>query len=104
MSTCCDAVSYRQMPTWRQRLREVLAWVLPSALLMLVPKCPACLAAHMALWTGIGLSFSTATYLRWTLLLGGVASLIFLTVKRLDRTRANFSYFVKETDRATPNS
>jgi hypothetical protein len=35
------------------------------------------------LWTGLGLSIATATYLRWALLLLCVASLLFLIVKRL---------------------
>ena len=65
---------------------------------MLVPKCPACLAAHVTLWTGLGLSLATATYLRWVLLFLGVASLLFLIVQRLDRTGAIFSYFRKETE------
>ncbi len=68
MSACCDAASDRKTPTWVRRVREIFAWVLPSAILVLVPKCPACLAAHVTLWTGLGLSLSTATYLRWVLL------------------------------------
>jgi hypothetical protein len=76
-----------------------LCWALPSAILMLVPKCPACLAAHVALWTGLGLSLSTATYLRWALLLVGIGSLLFLIVERLDRIGAIFGYFNKETEK-----
>ena len=39
----------------------------------LLPKCPVCLAAHAALWTGLGLSFAQATYLYWLpLFLSGV--------------------------------
>jgi hypothetical protein len=98
MSACCDAASDRKMPTWMRRVREILAWVLPSAILVLVPKCPACLAAHVTLWTGLGLSLSTATYLRWVLLLLGFASLLFLIVERLDRLGTNFSYFEGETE------
>ena len=64
MSACCDAASDRRMPTWVRSVREILAWVLPSAILVLAPKCPACLAAHVALWSGLGLSLSTAAYLR----------------------------------------
>ena len=64
MSACCDAASDRKTPTWVRGVREIFAWVLPSAILVLVPKCPACLAAHVTLWTGLGLSLSTATYLR----------------------------------------
>jgi hypothetical protein len=98
MSTCCDAASDRQTPTWVRRVREISAWVLPSAILVLVPKCPACLAAHVALWTGLGLSLSTATYLRWALLFLCVASLLFLIVKRLDRLGAILNSFRKETE------
>ena len=98
MSACCDAASDRKTPTWVRRVREILAWVLPSAILVLVPKCPACLAAHLMVWTGLGRSLSTATYLRWGLLFLCVASLLFLTVERLDRRRALFNYFKKETE------
>jgi hypothetical protein len=98
MSTCCAAASNRKTPTWMRKVREIVAWVVPSVLLILVPKCPACLAAHVMLWTGLGLSLSTATYLRWVLLFLCVASLLFLVVERLDRTRAIFSYFKKETE------
>src|SRR5436190_5342111 len=97
MSACCDAAGDRKTPAWLRRIREVLSWMLPSAILVLVPKCPACLAAHVALLTGLGLSLSTATYLRWALLLLCVASLLFMIVKRLDRVRAIFSHFKKET-------
>ena len=98
MSACCDAASDPKTPTWVRRVRELFAWVLPSAILVLVPKCPACLAAYVMLWTGLGLSLSTATYLRWVLLFLCVASLLFLTVKRLDRIGAIFRYFKKETE------
>jgi hypothetical protein len=50
------------------------------------------------LWTGLGLSLSTATYLRWVLLFLCVASLLFLIVERLDRIGVIFSYFKKETE------
>ena len=85
-------------PTGVRRVREIFAWVLPSAVLVLAPKCPACLAAHLALWTGLGLSLSTATYMRWALLFLGVASLLFLIVERLDRIGAIFSYFKEESE------
>jgi hypothetical protein len=47
----------------------------------------------VALWTGLGLSLSAATYLRRTLLSLCVASLIFLIVKRLVRLGAVLSDF-----------
>jgi hypothetical protein len=99
MSACCDAADGRKTPTWPRRVREMFAWVLPSAILVLVPKCPACLAAHVMLWTGLGLSFSAATYLRWGLLFLCVAALLFLFVERMNRLGAVLSHFKKETDR-----
>ena len=70
---------------------------------MLVPKCPACLAAYVALWTGLGLSISVATNLRWALLSLGVASLLFLIVQRRARIGAVVSYFKRETEPCTTN-
>lgn len=100
MSACCNATSSRKTPQRVQRVREIVAWVLPSVILVLVPKCPACLAAHMLLWTGLGLSLSTATTLRWLLLFLCVASLLFLVVERLNRRLAISTYFnfKKETE------
>jgi hypothetical protein len=93
MSACCHAAGDRKTPTRVRRIRELFAWVLPSALLVLVPKCPACLAAYVALWTGVGLSLSTATYLRWALIVLCVASVLFLIVKCLDRVGVLLSHF-----------
>lgn len=84
MSACCHAAGNRKALTPVRRIRDASAWILPSALLVLMPKCPACLAAYVALWTGLGLSFTTATWLRWALLLLCVASLLFLLAKRLN--------------------
>ena len=100
MSACCD----RKTPTWVQRVREIVAWVLPSMMLVLVPKCPACLAAHVMLLTGLGLSLSTAIYLRWMLLFLCVVSLLFPIVKRLGRTGAVSNYFNKETEQCSTKS
>lgn len=98
MSACCCSVSHRRTPTRVKRLREILAWILPSIILVLVPKCPACLAAHVTLWTGLGLSFSTATYVRWALLFLCVGSLLFLILERLNRIGVNFRHFKTETE------
>jgi hypothetical protein len=105
MSACCDAAcgelvesvaNQRQTTTWLRRLRDVLEWLLPSAILVLMPKCPACLAAHVALWTGLGLSLSTATYLRWVLLLLCVAALLLLIAQYLSSIKTINSHVNKE--------
>jgi hypothetical protein len=48
-----------------------------------MPKCPACLAAYVFAWTGLGLSLSVATSLRMLLLAAGVTWLAFLLTRRL---------------------
>ncbi|TWV98775.1 hypothetical protein [Chitinophaga pinensis] len=42
--------------------------LLPAFLLAIIPKCPFCLAAYVALGTGIGLSVTSARWLHITLL------------------------------------
>jgi hypothetical protein len=72
---------------WTRRIGELFAWAAPAAALTLVPKCPACLAAYVALWTGIGLSFTAAAYLRWTILGVSIVSLAVLVALRFAPAR-----------------
>jgi len=51
-----------------RRCHGLAGWMLPAGGLILLPKCPACLAAYIAIATGIGISVSAATYLRVLLL------------------------------------
>jgi hypothetical protein len=66
--------------------RRRYAWAkcsLPTLILALLPKCPACFAAYVALGTGISLSVAAASVLR-TLLMGAcVVTLVWAFVSLL---------------------
>jgi hypothetical protein len=50
-----------------RRTRGAAAWALPSVALALVPKCPMCVVAYLAIGGGLGVSLTTAAHLRTAL-------------------------------------
>ncbi|HEY2625986.1 MAG TPA: hypothetical protein VGI41_04460 [Candidatus Udaeobacter sp.] len=78
-----------------ERLLSVAGWVVPSAILLLIPKCPVCLAAYVAAWTGLGQSVSAATNLRAWLLIFSAGLLAFVAARSWMRVTPNAAHETK---------
>lgn len=75
-SSATKAADGEVRPSSRKQRRFALAKCsLPTLVLVLLPKCPACFAAYVALGTGISVSVTAASFLR-TLLIGICAAIL----------------------------
>ena len=79
----------RPQNTRLRRVREAAGWILPSAVFALLPKCPMCLAAYVALGTGLTLSSSSAHMLLRTLTALCIGALALCVVRRVVSFRQN---------------
>jgi hypothetical protein len=68
--------------SFARRCYTIAEWTIPAAGLMLVPKCPACLAAYIVLVSGVGISVTSAMYLKILLLTICAASIIYVAARR----------------------
>jgi hypothetical protein len=84
-STDSPAPLHRENASLGRRVVELAGWLIPGTLLAFFPKCPLCVAGYVALATGLGLSLTVATYLRWTLLALCLASLAFMAMRFVTR-------------------
>jgi hypothetical protein len=60
------------------RRAGVLGALVPASLLLFLPKCPLCVAAYVAAFTGIGVSVATISHVKFVLMLLCVVSLFYL--------------------------
>jgi hypothetical protein len=59
-----------------------LQWLFPTTLLVLMPKCPLCVAAYVALFTGMGISVATARWIQILMLVFCLTSLAYLVFRK----------------------
>lgn len=78
-------------PSSRSRLVAIVEWALPIATLSLIPKCPGCVAGYVLLLTGMGISFTAASTLRWSIIGLSIAALVYLLFRVARRTFARFA-------------
>ena len=86
-----------------QRLSALTASILPGAALILLPKCPLCLAVWLTAVTGLGFSAAGAAWVSWILVLFWVTTVAFAAVpavrrRALRRTQAGLGARVVEAN------
>lgn len=69
-------------PARVHRRLVITGWLVPTAILAFLPKCPVCFALYIAIATGLELSTPTATYLREFLLILCAAALLYLAYRQ----------------------
>ena len=89
---CCESSRAR---TFARRFVDGFGWIIPDAILAILPKCPMCLAAYIAVWSGIGLSLSAATHLRLSLLILSVGLILFMAERNTRRLIQKFVRYEK---------
>jgi hypothetical protein len=75
-----------------RRLTRTAASILPWAVLVLLPKCPLCLAAWLTVVTGVGFSAAGAAWVRGIVVIFSVAALA-LAAAPIVRRRASCQRF-----------
>jgi hypothetical protein len=70
-----------------RRSGEIAGWIVPGAILALLPKCPVCLAAYLMMATGISISVAAAVSLRGFLVVVCVSSLVLFGRRQIRNLR-----------------
>lgn len=79
---CCAAQPAAGRGSAARPWRSAGSCVGSGAMLVLLPKCPMCIAAYLAVWTGAGIAAPIAGHLRLVMAAIFVVSLSYLLVRR----------------------
>ncbi len=66
-----------------RRISGTAGWLVPAAILAVLPKCPMCMVVYFAMFTGFGLSMATAAHIRVVIVVMCAAFLILFTARRI---------------------
>jgi hypothetical protein len=69
----------------KRRGTGTIKLALSAIVFAIIPKCPVCLAGYVSLGTGIGISITTATYLRTALIILCLVSMTYFLAKHVRR-------------------
>jgi hypothetical protein len=72
-----------------RKIAGLAGFILSGATLVLMPKCPVCVAAYVALFTGVSVSAALAAGLRTSLICCAAAVPVVLIASRLLRIHRN---------------
>jgi hypothetical protein len=67
-------------PPYR-RFLSFIGWIVPTTILALIPKCPACVAGYAVIGTSVGFSLSAFAQLRLALIVLSLVCLSFVGTK-----------------------
>lgn len=67
-------------PLYRRWL-SLIGWFVPTAILALIPKCPACVAGYAVIGTSVGFSLSAFAQLRLAIIILCLVSLSYVGIK-----------------------
>jgi hypothetical protein len=80
-STASNPGGGKRLPGLFRRAWRNTQWLFPATVLALMPKCPLCVVAYFALFTGAGISVSTARWIQILMLVCCLTSLAYLAVR-----------------------
>ncbi len=93
---CCHSKA-RDQKTGRS-LQGIAAWLVPSALLALMPKCPLCLATYVALCAGVTISGWSAQLLMRTVTALCLGTLALCATRRVVSFRNQRTFNLQPTE------